>query len=271
MIRTEPTAARLPKGAPVLLAVALLALQSTPALAQDENDIRVRVGLGVQTLPDFVGADDNSLAPLFDLSIKRGTEPFEASAPDKSMGFALISSGGFSLGPAVNFERKRKDSDVGAPLGKVKATIETGGFVQYDVSDSFRLWGELRKGLGGHEGLVGNIAADYIVRDGDRYAITIGPRLLFSDSKYQRAYFGVSPEAALASGLPAYRPDGGLHAIAAASGVHYSIGGAWGLFGYARYEHLIGDAADSPVIRELGSKNQYSGGIGLTYAFVIRR
>ena len=61
--------------------------------------------------------------------------------------------------------------------------------------------------------------ADQIWRDKDRYVVSIGPRLLYSDSRYQRAYFGVTPEAALATGLPAYRPGGGFHAIAAAAGL----------------------------------------------------
>jgi outer membrane protein len=43
------------------------------------------------------------------------------------------------------------------------------------------------------------------------------------------------------------------------------------LFGYARYERLVGDAARSPIIRALGSRNQLSGGVGLNYTFTIHR
>jgi outer membrane protein len=43
------------------------------------------------------------------------------------------------------------------------------------------------------------------------------------------------------------------------------------LFGYARFERLVGDAAKSPIIRELGSRNQLSGGIGLNYTFTIHQ
>jgi outer membrane protein len=54
-------------------------------------------------------------------------------------------------------------------------------------------------------------------------------------------------------------------------GVTYALNNRWGLFGFARYERLLGDAAKSPIVRELGSRNQLSGGIGLNYTFVIRR
>ena len=34
-----------------------------------------------------------------------------------------------------------------------------------------------------------------------------------------------------------------------------------GVRGYGRYDRLVGDAADSPVTRELGSRNQPSAGV----------
>jgi outer membrane protein len=130
---------------------------------------------------------------------------------------------------------------------------------------------ELRKGIGGHEGMVASIGGDYYWRDGDRYLFSIGPRLLLSDARYQRAWFGGSAEASVASGLPEYRPGGGLHAIAGTSGLTFQLNRDFGLFGFARYERLVGDAGRSPIVRELGSKSQVSGGLGLTYTFTIKR
>jgi len=72
----------------------------------------------------------------------------------------------------------------------VKTTIEAGGFAEIMLMDQFRLRGDLRKGIGGHEGLVGSLAADQIWRDGDRYVFSIGPRLLYSDDRYQRPFSG---------------------------------------------------------------------------------
>jgi outer membrane protein len=256
-----------------LACAALLAI-SSPALAedgQDKEDLRIRVGLGGQLKPKFIGSDETHVLPLIDLDLARGDNPFPFEAPDDSFGVRLFSKGGFSIGPAANIQGKRKESDVGAPVGKVKTTIEVGGFAEYELSDSFRLRADLRKGLGGHDGLVGSIGADYIRRDGDRYVFSIGPRALFSNARVQRAYFGVDTDAALASGLPTYQPDGGIYAVAAASGLSYQFNPQFGMFGYARYERLVGDAAKSPIIRELGSRNQLSGGLGLSYTFTVKR
>ena len=254
-----------------ILACAATFVIATPAMAQDENDYRVRVGLGGQIQPKFIGSDDTRVLPLIDLDIARGTNPFPFEAPDDAFGIKLISEGGFAAGPAANIQGKRKESDVGAPVGKVSTTIEVGGFAEYHLSDSFRLRADVRKGLGGHDGLIGSLGADYIWRDGDKYVFSIGPRVLAANSRFQRAYFGVDSDAALASGLPAYRPKGGIYAVAATSGLSYQFNERFGMFGYARYERLVGDAAKSPIIRELGSRNQLSGGLGLSYSFTIKR
>ena len=253
-----------------LIAAATLVPAWTAAHAEDGGVTRVRVGLGAQAKPDFVGSDSLDAAPLFDIDTARGTNEFKFEAPDYSFGIPIVNTGGFEFGPALNLASGRKNSDIDLPLGRVKTTIEAGGYANYQVSKSVYLHAELLKGIGGHKGLVGAIGADQVWRDGDRYVFSIGPRVLFSDSRYQRAYFGVTPAASLATGLPAYRPGGGIHGVALASGLSYQFNPTWGMFGYARYERLVGDAAKSPIVRsDFGSRNQLSGGLGLSYTFNI--
>jgi outer membrane protein len=254
----------------LIASIAILPAWGT-AEAQESPDIRVRVGLGAELQPEYIGADTTYVSPLFHVNTARGTHEFGFGAPDDAPSFTAVSTDGFSFGPSGNVQWKRKQSEVGAPIGNVSTTFEVGAFAQYEAKDSFRLRSELLKGINGHEGLLGSIGADKIWRDGDRYVLSIGPRVLFSDSRYQRAYFGVSPAASLASGLPVYRPGGGVYALAMTGGFSYQLDSRWGLFGFARYERLVGDAAKSPIVRELGSRNQLSGGLGLNYTFTMRR
>ena len=255
----------------LLIAWMALVPASTVASAQENDDVRVRVGLGAQLEPKYYGGDGTEVGPLWDLDFARGDNEFRFEAPDDGFDIAVISNDSFAAGPVANFERGRKNSDVGANVGKVKSTIEVGAFAQANPTKAFRIRGELRKGIGGHEGLVGDVGADFIARDGDNYVFSIGPRLLFSDKKYQRAFFEVTPAAAVATGLPVYRPDGGMHAVAATSGLSYQFSKEFGMFGFARYERLVGDAGKSPIVRRLGSRNQGSAGIGLSYTFTVAR
>lgn len=230
-----------------------------------------RIGLGAELKPEYPGADKLGLGPLVNVDIRRGDEEFEFEAADESFGFPLLSTGSFGFGPALNIEGSRRPSEVGAAVPKVSTTLEAGGFVQYELSPSFRLRSELRQGLGGHDGLVGNVGGDFIARDGDKYVFSIGPRLLFSNGRYHRAYFGVTPETAAATGLPAFRPGGGIYGVGATAGLLFQIGGPWGVYSYARYDRLLEDAKNSPITRRFGSANQLSGGLALTYTFRVRR
>ena len=111
------------------------------------------------------------------------------------------------------------------------------------------------------------MTADYVARHGDDWLFSIGPRVTLGDAKYHRAYFGVTPAAATTSGLPAYDPGGGIQSVGITAGYHRMLGKRWGIAVYGRYDRLIGDAADSPVTRQLGSRSQPSGGIALSYTF----
>lgn len=251
-----------------LLLIALAA-PCVSAKAQDGSESgekRTRVILGPQLSPSWPGADRFSIGPYVDVSRTRESE-FEYEAPDESFGSPLIHSGKFAFGPAFGFIGKRTAANVGADLPKVGLSIEAGGFAQVSPTPAFRLRLEGRKGLSGHKGWVGEASADYIARDGDDWLFSIGPRVTFGDDRYHRAYFGVTPDAALASGLSAYNPKGGVQSVGVTAGYLRQLSRRWGVAVYGRYDRLVGDAADSPVVRQLGTRDQPSAGIALTYTF----
>lgn len=258
-----------------LTAAALPLLVAAPAAAQNEGSGHrwtVTVGGGPQIYPKYPGADSYGINPMPILSLRREGRPMPFEAPDEGAGFGILGpSSAFDFGPAVRFQNKRDEDDVGAAVGNVGFTVEVGGFAQVFVTDNFRLRVEGRKGLGGHEGWVGDVGADFVYRNGDDTIFSIGPRARIADDRYHRAYFGVTPAVATATGLPAYDPGGGFYAVGAVAGLTQRLGRNWGLYGYAGYDRLVGDAADSPIVRTFGSRNQFSGGLGLWLEFGVGR
>lgn len=248
-------------------AIALFALLATPAVAQEKEPRRVRVGLGAQVTPAYPGADEVRFGPYINVDIAQGDTPFGFEAQDESFAIPVINTNGIGIGPSLNIQGSRTNSDVGVPIGKVKTTVEAGGFVHAFVTPGFRVRAELRRGLGGHDGFVGEVSADLIARDGDRYVFSIGPRVVVSNARYQRAYFGVTGTQAAATGLPVYTPEGGLQSVGGTGGLTFQFSRRWGMMGYVRYDRLVEDASDSPVVRGFGSRDQFSGGLGLTYTF----
>lgn len=248
------------------------AICPTGAVAQEqEQPWRTRVGLGPQLVPSYPGADGVSVRPLVDVARSRGDTPFEFEAADESFGFPLVQIDGLAIGPSLGFEGSRTAEDVGAPLTKVGSTFEAGAFIQYQLAAAIRARAEIRKGIGGHRGWIGVVGADYIARDGDDWVWSLGPRVTLSDDRYHQAYFSVSPADAAATGLPVFAAKGGVQAIGLTAGYIRQLSSRWGIYSYAKYDRLIADAGESPIVRAFGSRNQISGGIALTYTFGSNR
>ena len=56
--------------------------------------------------------------------------------------------------------------------------------------------------------------------------------------------------------------------MGAVAGIHLPVGPRLGLFSYAGYDRLNGTAARSPIVK-MGSPDQFSAGLALTYRFSI--
>lgn len=247
-------------------AAAVLTLAAIPATAQDTSEPRrTRVIVGPQVLPRYPGADGLSVQPYIDLSRTRGDADFRFEAPDESAGFTLYDRDGIAFGPVANFESKRRRRDVGG-LDEVGFSVELGGGVSVALTPEIRARVEARKGVTGHKGFVGMAGLDYVARDGNRWLWAIGPRVTLGDARYARAYFGVSPRETLSTGIATYRPDSTVMVGATGSALR-QLSRRWGLFGYAKYDRIVGDAADSPVVRRFGDRNQWSAGGGVSYTF----
>lgn len=277
----------------ILAGIGLISLASTSAMAQSSvgtpeptavhtpaeidkiSDVdtgkkttRTRVFLGPQWGPSYPGADRNSVGPFIDVSRARDGEFFAFEAPDESFGFNFVENKGSALGLAANVQGKRKRSDTDNFLDKVGTSVELGLGAQTWLTPSVRLRAEVRKAVSGHKAFVSNISADYVVQHGDDWLVSVGPRVTIADGKYHRRYYGVrASEAVPLSGLTPYRPKGGLHSVGVAASGQYQLTDQWGVAAYAKYERLVGDAADSPVTREYGSRHQPSVGVAVSYTF----
>ena len=82
-----------------------------------------------------------------------------------------------------------------------------------------------------------------------------------------RSLFGVTPVQAAASGYPAFTPGSGFKDVTCGLNGHYRIAARWSVVANVSYKRLIGDAADSPIVRIAGTPNQTSFSSFLVYSF----
>ncbi|UPK24985.1 MipA/OmpV family protein [Bradyrhizobium sp. 195] len=243
-----------------------------PMLPSPSGNWTVMVGIGGQYMPDFVGSKDGKFLPIPIFAIRRAGSVDQFRGPRDSASIALLDVGNFRAGPAFKYVSSRKSSKYAelTGLGDVKAAYEVGGFVEYYPVDWLRLRSELRQGIGGHTGTVADISADVIVPLIQRLTISAGPRFTWKSTKATAPYFGVDTAQALASGLPRYDAKGGAHSVGFGSQISYRINPQWEVHAYVEYEKLLGDAADSPLVKLRGSSNQTTVGLGASYSFDFR-
>jgi MipA family protein len=227
------------------------------------------IGIGAEYKPDFEGARRSMLSPVPFFSIRRAgsAEPFRS--PRDSASIALLDFNGIRAGPAAKFRAARTANNFAElnGLGDVNAAIEIGGFVEYFPVDWFRTRIETRQGFGGHQGVVADFSADVIVPVLQRFTLSAGPRFTWESTKATAPYFGINAVQAMATGLPVFNAQGGAHSAGAGAQVTYRIDPQWEVRSYVEYEHLLGDAAKSPLVAVRGSPNQTTVGIGATYSF----
>ncbi len=258
-------------------------LANAPANAAPEHDWQIRLGAGLLYAPAFVGSDFYQLRGGPDVEV-RYKDRFFLSLQDGA-GFDLIKTDVFRAGPVVKFQQQRNDNGNGGiftiaggrtnalrGLGDVSATAEAGGYVQYQ-SGSFSASVELRKGIGGHDGLIADLGARYTtglmgMKVSERPVIlSVSPRATIVDDTYNQAYFGVTAAQSAASGLRAYNAGGGILSFGAGAAVIVPVSAGLSASVLGGYDRLAGDAGNSPLVRERGSRHQGTVGLGLIYRF----
>ncbi|ABD86364.1 MipA/OmpV family protein [Rhodopseudomonas palustris] len=249
----------------------LVMLPSVPFVPSASGGWTVTLGLGAAMKPSYPGADSWMLSPKPIISVRRAGSPERFKSMRDNPSFALIDYGGFRAGPVGTYKSARKagDHDELRGLNDVKFTVEIGGFAEYYAFDWLRVRSEVRRGFGGHEGIVADFSADVIVPLNERISLSAGPRYTLTDAKYANTYFGISNSEALASGLPAYDAKGGSNAVGAGAQVRYKLNAQWELRGYVEYDKLLGSVADSPLVTFRGSTDQITYGLGVAYSFDV--
>jgi outer membrane protein len=233
------------------------------------GDWYLKVGVAGFTAPKFDGDDSYKLAfsPIISLG-KIGDEQRFSSRND-NISIGLMDTGAFRAGLAGRLVLPRDDSDSGDLTGlhEVPLGVEVGGFAEFYPTDWMRVRAEVRRGFNAHEGVVGNINVDAFADITPEVRVSGGPRLSFGTSKYFEAYYGVSPAESAASGLSPYSPGSGVGAVGVGAAIDWKTTDRLTTSVFGEYSRLTGPAADSSLVQERGSSNQYMFGVSATYRF----
>ncbi len=245
-----------------LFAGAVLACGTTSALAQSQKQTPPNfLALGVAGVPEFEGSSDGSAVPALIGRFNIGGTTLRLLGNSAQWNL-LPANSAWALGPVLSL-RSARDEDVADSLvkrlRKVDASAGAGVFGEYSwrglltASDSLTTSVELLAGKAGARAQL-SLGYQWQAKPGLRF--NVSTHVGHASAKYQRTYFDVDADNATRSGLPRYTGESGVDEVGLALGASYEVSKDWLLIGRVQAARLVGDAADSPIVRLRGSRNQ---------------
>lgn len=257
-------------------------LPSHPAAAQERNlsgtptpDWNYTVGGGPLVMPNYEGSKHYMVTglPMLEASWRDAISLSAAEGlkirikPFSDESFFVSGGIGYWLGRKEGVDKDNGDTLRG--LGNLSggAVGKLGAGYQFNA---------LSLGLDAardiHNDRDGTTVTPYVsykVYQGRNFSLSGKVSTTWADDNYMQNIFGVTPEQARNS-LKHYAPftaESGLKDVKFGLTANYRITQSVSLFAMADVAHLLGDAADSPIVKTQGSKEQFSGSVGLKYCF----
>lgn len=267
------------KLAPILFVLFLFAWLPSAGAAEG-SDWDIRIGAGAKYVAKYEGSDEMKARalPLIDITWK----DLVFLNPRNGLGVRVYDEGGLTVSAGVGYVFARDESDSSAlrGMGDIDETAAANLTLKYDLGPVAPYAGVSRH-LGGSGGTlvkagVGAIAPLALLSgrmnpkemgDGGPKGpvLKLGASATWADEDYMESYFGVNPAQSSASGYSRYKPESGFKSVDFEAGVIWLLAdGHCAVNAQVGYSRLLGDAKDSPVVRDAG---RFSGGLFLSYRF----
>jgi outer membrane scaffolding protein for murein synthesis (MipA/OmpV family) len=259
------------------------------------------IGVGVQSIPRYDGANENLVRPLPVLQVQWSNGIFVSGT---SLGWHLSQSPSMDFGPMLTLSPRRDEDGLSFGAGGVndgagsrigfqstrpggfapkqtdmadgnrlqhmdviKRRVLAGGFFNYYLSPNLRLTNTLVYGSGrDHNGARLHTAMQYMMEDVvPHHTVVLSAGVSVVNRAYNETWFGVTDDEAVRSNLKSgYRPGAGLQEVRAGVRWNWALSPNWILTSGATVNRLVGDAKDSPLVERA---TNYSVSSALAYRF----
>lgn len=269
----------------VFLSAGVAFAQSTAKKAA--SPWQVSVGLAVASTPEYEGSNKavTGLVPDVNVSYKTdGVGSFAFGTKARGLSWTAIDTEAYSLGLSLGVGAARsegKDGTVFSPgskrlkgMGEIRASAEYGvfGHVLVGVPLTFALVKGAGKGaantsdgnLDGHGGTRLELGASIPWQVSSNLGVSFSPNIVWADSKYNQAYFGVTGAQSAKSGFAAYTAKSGIKSVGLTVGSDFKIDNNWSANAALSLNQLRGGVAKSPLVQ---SKSQNTFVVGVSYLF----
>ena len=229
-----------------------------------DSDWSVRLGAMGVYKPEYEGSEDYDFRgfPMIDITWR---DTYFLN-PRKGLGAYLWNRYDMKLGISISytFGRDENDSSDLNGLGNIDSGATANVLFEWEIDD-ISIDARFEQQFTGEDtGFQVHIGLGYIVRFGEKIMVKPSVTTTYASSDYVEEYFSISQSQSSRSGLSVYDTNSGFKLF----GFHiisiYSLNRHWGVQAMASYDRLVGDTADSPVVKD---ENQYLLGLNLSYIF----
>jgi len=252
-----------------------IAARAADSSTTPKSDWNYKIGAGVHVGPNYEGSKHYGISPFPLVEVSwRDTVSLSST---EGLGVVLhpLSDEGFFVSGGVGYwsgrkEGADKDHDdalrgLGTLSGGAVGKLEAG----YEF-DAFSIGFGIARDIGNdRDGTTLTLNGGYKIYESRKLKLSGKVSATWADDEYMSNIFGITPVQA-GNSLKRYAPfeaEAGLKDIKFGLTAGYSLTQSVSLFATANVAHLLGDAADSPLVEDQGSANQFGGSLGVVYRF----
>lgn len=227
-------------------------------LAPKETDLSF--GVGPEYSPDYFGSDDYEWQADPQAYVKFKNFVF---LDDDGADFALFGFSNFRAGPSLRVFGDREESENPAlqGLGDVGTTFEFGGFAATTFQERYSVKFKVRHGLKtGHRGTIVDAYGTALLFRYGPVSTSVSAQTSWIGNRYADTFFSITPEQSAASGLSVFDSKAGFRDIGGSFNGYINIRKHWSLNPYFEYRYIFNNFADTPIISQLGARNQFKAG-----------
>jgi outer membrane protein len=257
----------------VVAAVPVAALGAdNGAAARDDLEFTLSAGAGVG--PDYEGSDDYEPAPLLSLRVGNLYHP-NTYIGVRGLGFEsnLLPHKNFELGIVADYlsDYDGVDDDAVSELERPAKAVHVGVLAGFEFKDERRIQYAIELEatydvLHGNGGLITPQASIRVPLAKNAF-LNGSIAASWASDDYMSNRFGISAADAARSGLQPYDADAGFKDVEFGLGATYAFSKHWSVSTSGRYQRLLSDAADSPIVDDRGSEDAFRFGVLVNYRF----
>lgn len=229
------------------------------------------VGMGVGVRPEYEGAKDKKTRLMPNINLFYGDTFFLTgmTAGANLLKHKTVQGVAINAGPLLALRRSRDEGDNAAlnGLGDIDRGLDAGGFVRLQMG-GWQARADVRKDVtNGDGGTTVNLSAGHGVPVSQKLRLRANIETTWASAAYMSTFYGIDATQSANSGIAQYEAGAGFKHVGVSLMADYAISRDWGGFASLRYKRLVGDAADSPIVKDLGSESQVTASVGIKYRF----